>query len=354
MSELPDAARMLEAAEHAARTDDLALADELLRRVARIQEVELGPLHPDLANTLNNLGIVCERAARVEEAETFYRRAVAITTASLGADHPMTAASRENLEDFCRARGLPIDEPAAVLADSNLTRDATPQPSTSRSPVPEPRRPAASEPPFSVSHRISPSFAWMAIGIVVVATATFLLMRRSSSRQETATTAPTALATKPQEAERALPPPAEPSVTPGPVEQAQPAVVPPREGQDRPTRSPSAQSSSSDAITLAAAQLCGTFSSAGAIWRCDPVADTVSRGRLVLYTRVRSPRDAVVVHRWFKGDTLRQSVKLPIRANATEGYRTYSRQTVDDAAEWRVEVRSANGELLHEQRFAVR
>ena len=45
---------------------------------------------------------------------------------------------------------------------------------------------------------------------------------------------------------------------------------------------------------------------------------------------------------------------LTIRANATEGYRTYSRQTVDDAPDWRVEVRSANGDLLHERRFAVR
>ena len=92
----------------------------------------------------------------------------------------------------------------------------------------------------------------------------------------------------------------------------------------------------------------------GAIWRCDPAVDAVSRGPIVLYTRVRSPRDAVVVHRWYQGDTLRQAVKLTIRANATEGYRTYSRQTVDDAADWRVEVRSANGDLLHERRFAVR
>jgi len=80
----------------------------------------------------------------------------------------------------------------------------------------------------------------------------------------------------------------------------------------------------------------------------------VSPGLIVLYTRVRSPRDAVVVHRWYRGDALRQSVKLTIRANATEGYRTYSRQTVDGGADWRVEVSGANGDLLHERRFAVR
>jgi hypothetical protein len=60
------------------------------------------------------------------------------------------------------------------------------------------------------------------------------------------------------------------------------------------------------------------------------------------------------VHRWYRGDTLRQSVKLTIRANATEGYRTYSRQTVDGGANWRVEVSSATGDLLHKRRFAVR
>ena len=95
MSELPeDAARLLEAAEQAARTENLPLADELLRRAAHIQEKELGPLHPDLAYTLNNLAIVAERTGRLDEAETFYRRAVAITSASLPADHPLITATR--------------------------------------------------------------------------------------------------------------------------------------------------------------------------------------------------------------------------------------------------------------------
>ena len=73
---------------------------------------------------------------------------------------------------------------------------------------------------------------------------------------------------------------------------------------------------------------------------------------MVFYTRVRSARDVAVVHRWYHGGTLRQSVTLTIQANTTEGYRTYSRQTVS-AGEWRLEVRSADGHLLHEQRFAV-
>ena len=106
-------------------------------------------------------------------------------------------------------------------------------------------------------------------------------------------------------------------------------------------------------IGTVAIQLCRTFSTSGGSWRCDPIGSSAAPGPLVLYTRIRSPRDTVVVHRWYRGDTLRQSVSLTIRANATEGFRTYSRQTVTNG-DWRVEVRSADGNVLHEQRFAVR
>ncbi len=348
MSELPDAARLLEAAEQAARANDLALADELLRRAAHIQEAELGPLHPDLANTLNNLAIVAEKTGRLDEAETFYRRAVALTSASLPADHSMITDSRKNLEDFCRAHGLPIDKPS--------------QPSIAPSPVPAkpaPPAPLVSDPLPSASRRVPRSVAWAAIGVIVVAAAALLLMlmRRPAPSRETPTTAaPATEPTPPSEsAERALPLRREPAAPAAPIEQPQPPTAVPQKGdRNGVRRAPSARSTASGSITLITTQLCRSFSTAGATWRCDPIGDTVSRGRIVLYTRVRSPRDAVVVHRWYRGKTLRQSVKLPIRANATEGYRTYSRQTVDGAAEWRVEVRTADGDLLLERRFEVR
>jgi hypothetical protein len=60
-----------------------------------------------------------------------------------------------------------------------------------------------------------------------------------------------------------------------------------------------------------------------------------------------------VVHRWYHGNTLRQSVRLAIGTNTRDGYRTYSRQTVKPG-DWRVEVRSADGNLLDERRFSVR
>jgi Protein of unknown function (DUF2914) len=107
-------------------------------------------------------------------------------------------------------------------------------------------------------------------------------------------------------------------------------------------------------LDLVTAQLCETFSTSGAAWRCDPPGDQVAPGPVVLYTRVRSSRDATIEHRWYRDDTLRQAVKLSIRANPSEGFRTYSRQTVNGAGNWRVEVRSASGDLLYEERFAVR
>jgi hypothetical protein len=315
MSDLRDAERMLEAAEQAAVADDLASADELLRGAARIQEAELGPLHPGLANTLNNLAVVAEKTGRFGDAETFYRRAVAIASASLPVDDPMIAASRKNLEDFCRARGLPIETPAVETPAARNTGSSAP----------------------AVPRRVSRSLATAAIGVVVVFVAVTVLVRRPLSSRETSTPVPTAeLTTPPQATERARPTPA-PTV-PAPIEPAQPSTV---------SRSPGA-------ITLTTAQLCRTLSTSGGSWGCDPAVDPVSPGPLVLYTRVRSPRDAVVVHRWYRGDSLRQSVTLTIRANATEGYRTYSRQTVDDGAEWHVEVRTAEGTLLHERRFGVR
>jgi hypothetical protein len=51
---------------------------------------------------------------------------------------------------------------------------------------------------------------------------------------------------------------------------------------------------------------------------------------------------------------LRQTVRLTIRANVSEGYRTYSRHLLDRVGDWRVEATSDAGDVLYEQRFTVR
>ena len=68
---------------------------------------------------------------------------------------------------------------------------------------------------------------------------------------------------------------------------------------------------------------------------------------------MKSEKNAVVQHRWYRGNELRKSVDLSIAANPGAGYRTYSRNTVS-AGDWRVELRTRSGEVLHEERFTVR
>jgi hypothetical protein len=371
MSDRRDARDMLERAEHAATAGNFASADELLRNATRIQEETLGPLHPDLANTFNNLAIVAEKRGNLGDAETFYRRAVAIASASLPPEHPMVVASRENLESFCRARGVSIDPPAPLsptrdtdvepetsISEQPLVAANTPAierparaadaaeipPATSVTPrsIPRPSLPVALKPiprgpeAASGSHVI----VWVAIAIVVLL-AGLLVLRPWSSRNAFA----------PASAD--VVPPRQDALPAGSarIEPPAPKTAPLRENKGVADRNPAAPTRG--AVTLAAAELCRSFSTDGRNWRCERVANSVAPGPLVLYTRVRSARADTVVHRWYQGGTLRQSVRLAIGANMSEGYRTYSRQTVKPG-DWRVEVRSADDKLLDEQRFSVR
>jgi hypothetical protein len=107
--ESAEARPILAAAEAAAAVGDYATAERLLREAAAVQERSIGAAHPDLANTFNNLGVVCERAGKLDDAEACYRRAYAIVTSAFPADHPFVETSRQNLEEFCAANGRSID-----------------------------------------------------------------------------------------------------------------------------------------------------------------------------------------------------------------------------------------------------
>ena len=110
---------------------------------------------------------------------------------------------------------------------------------------------------------------------------------------------------------------------------------------------------SKSALIVVDANVCKDLQVTGN-WRCDPPSRPVAPGRLVFYTRIKSPTNAKILHRWYQGDRLRQAVELTIRANPGSGYRTFSRQTVNDSGEWRVELRASDGTLLREERFTVR
>src|SRR5262245_42603741 len=100
---------LMNTAEQAAASDDYVSAERCLREAASLQERTRGSNHPDLANTFNNLGVVCERSGKPDEAEACYRRAYAIAARGFPADHPFVETSRKNLEDLCHHRGRPLD-----------------------------------------------------------------------------------------------------------------------------------------------------------------------------------------------------------------------------------------------------
>jgi hypothetical protein len=100
---------ILEAAERAAAAEDFVSAERHLRQAAILQEAQLGPSHHDLANTLNNLGIVCEHVGKSADAEACYRRAYRIASTSLPPEHPLVQTSGQNLKDFCAAMGKPFE-----------------------------------------------------------------------------------------------------------------------------------------------------------------------------------------------------------------------------------------------------
>ena len=104
--------------------------------------------------------------------------------------------------------------------------------------------------------------------------------------------------------------------------------------------------------TVVTAQLCTALR----MWQCEAADSPVPAGPMFFYTQVKSATATTIEHRWYQGDRLRQTVRLGILANPGTGYRTYSRHTIssDRSGDWRVELRSADGVVLQEQRFTVR
>ena len=130
-------------------------------------------------------------------------------------------------------------------------------------------------------------------------------------------------------------------------------MAPPRT-PTTPAPEPAPRTVPSSAPTVISAQVCRSLSRTGA-WECETATGTQAPGTMYYYTRVASRGDTVVEHRWYRGDLLHQRVQLHIRANQS-GFRTYSRTTVtpDRAGNWKVELRSSDGQVLHEEVFSVR
>jgi esterase/lipase superfamily enzyme/Tfp pilus assembly protein PilF len=80
-------------------------AELLYRRELAIRERRLGPDHPDIATTYNNLAALEQGQGRIAQAETLYRRALAINERALGSAHPAVATTLNNLAALQQNQG---------------------------------------------------------------------------------------------------------------------------------------------------------------------------------------------------------------------------------------------------------
>lgn len=85
-------ARRLRNSANEAMQRQTSETETLYRRALAIQERQLGPNHPSVAATLNNLAVLLAGRGRYADAEPMHKRALAIAEKSLGANHLDTAA----------------------------------------------------------------------------------------------------------------------------------------------------------------------------------------------------------------------------------------------------------------------
>ncbi|HEY1308010.1 MAG TPA: DUF2914 domain-containing protein [Vicinamibacterales bacterium] len=368
---------LMATAEQAAASDDYVSAERCLREAASLQERTRGANHPDLANTFNNLGVVCERSGKPDEAEACYRRAYVIATGAFPTDHPFVETSRKNLEDLCHHRGRPLDmrafdsetdarrpeaprylphdevapprdSSAVAVVNADLSAGASANADLSHGeaaaqpdlPYYTARRESARAPRESRAAPRAISWALAIVGIgIAVASITWLASRSRVSNEpvRTALRETTPSVVRPlQPAAPVAPPPVSEPVRPAP---------PPE---------PASAATAPSALTVADMRLCRSLTR-GDEWRCNSIGTRPGMGPVYFYTRVVASRDTIVQHRWYFDDRLFQNVKLDVHANPS-GYRTFSRVTMNNEriGRWKVELRTVDGRLLREERFTVR
>ena len=96
-------------------------AEPLYQRALAIREKVLGPDHPSVATSLDNLALLYKSQGRYETAEPLYKRALAVFEKALGPDHPDVATSLENYAALLRKTGRE-DEAAELEARAKAIR----------------------------------------------------------------------------------------------------------------------------------------------------------------------------------------------------------------------------------------
>ena len=387
---MPDAFEeqaVLVAAEQAAAEGDTIAAEGHLRTLLELQTARLGPEHAEVASTLHNLAVVCERAGRLGDAEGLYRKAFAVASVALPAHDSLVVRCRDDLNAFLEARMMPPVPPpgppappaAARVTPTSGVRTPSPsspsRPPSSQTPARAPARPASRVrtplPPQPLPASPTPWIARIAVAAVVVA----LVVAWAVWRREPAAPAPAPTAPVAAPAAKRIPPAKKAAATPAkatapPTPAPTTGAVSAGETTPQATTTSAAKSSAAaeaagstaaatsgangGATTITDARLCRELSTSGA-WTCVPVEQPVAPGRLFFLTRLDVPATTEVSHRWYRGEEVVRSVSLRIPAAGRPGYRSYSRLTIDPgrSGPWRVELRSADGAVLAVERFTV-
>jgi hypothetical protein len=346
MTDARDPASLIEAAQKAVGEGDFSEAERLLREAAAKQEADPGTDPSDLATTLNNLAFVCERLEKYDEAERGYRRAHAIAVASLSPGHPLIKTSLTNLLEFCAARGIPVWTPPAVQpADESVPLEGEP-------PV---------EPGIPVVTQRPPLRMIAAAAVAIVAIVAFIATRQGQGTTETPRSVAVVRQEPPQSPVPRPAPSAEPNAAPSPAPRPRPSPATPApspEREPRPAADPALRPEiATGPVTVLKAQLCTTLQRRGSPdWQCTAADGDLKPGAYTFYTRLLTNATTTVEHRWYQGERVHQVMRLRITPSPGSGYRTFSGNTVspERAGEWKVELRAADGSLLHEERFVVR
>jgi CHAT domain-containing protein/tetratricopeptide (TPR) repeat protein len=98
--------------------------EELYRRALGVQESSLGPEHPALAATLNNLGALLDQNGKHSEAEPLQRRALAVLEKGLGSLHPDTAGTLTTLAVSLDRQGKIVEAEQTYRRAVDVSRKA--------------------------------------------------------------------------------------------------------------------------------------------------------------------------------------------------------------------------------------
>ena len=94
------------------RYDQAVVAE---KKALQVAEQNLGPDHPDVATSLNNLAGLYREQGQYAQAEPLFKRSLAIWEKALGPDHPDVATTLNNLAALYKKTGR--EKEAKALED---------------------------------------------------------------------------------------------------------------------------------------------------------------------------------------------------------------------------------------------